>query len=155
MTVDSLKAHGVDNALYAYSPSAGDLKDTLNFLNKYPGDDMVDLVGFDIYQFDRDGFLESMESALRVTKAVAEAHDKVMAITEVGYEGVPDAKWWTGTLLPIVEKYPLAYLLVWRNARERVTHYYAPYPGQVSADDFVEFYKNPKTLFVNDVKLYK
>lgn len=29
-----------------------------------------------------------------------------------------------------------------------------PYPGQASADDFVELYKNPRTLFAGDVKLY-
>ena len=44
-------------------------------------------------------------------------------------------------------------VLVWRNAREKVTHYYAPYPGQTSAEDFVEFYNNPKTLFAADVNL--
>jgi mannan endo-1,4-beta-mannosidase len=47
-------------------------------------------------------------------------------------------------------------MLVWRNAREKVTHYYAPYPGQASADDFVEFYNSPKTLFIgDDFELYK
>jgi len=42
--------------------------------------------------------------------------------------------------------------LVWRNARERVTHHYAPYPGHPSADDFVKFYNQDKTLFAKDVK---
>ena len=44
------------------------------------------------------------------------------------------------------------YVLVWRNAREKEAHYYAPYPGQISALDFVEFYKHPKTIFVSDLK---
>ena len=43
-------------------------------------------------------------------------------------------------------------VLVWRNAREKEAHYYAPYPGQISALDFVEFYKHPKTIFVSDLK---
>ena len=67
-----------------------------------------------------------MDRALSIINSVGKAHNKVIAVTETGYEGIPDAKWWTGTLLPALEKYPLAYVLVWRNAREKATHYYAP-----------------------------
>ena len=65
--------------------------------------------------------------------------------------------WWTGTLAEVLEGYPVSYVLVWRNAREKVTHFYAPYPGQESANDFVTFYNDSTTLFAADVKeiLYK
>ncbi|MDR0894131.1 MAG: glycoside hydrolase family 26 protein [Prevotellaceae bacterium] len=74
---------------------------------------------------------------------------------QTGYEGIPDPNWWTKTLLPALGKYPIAYVLVWRNARERVTHFFAPYPGQASAVDFEAFYQQPKTLFAADVNLYE
>ena len=48
----------------------------------------------------------------------------------------------------------IAYVLVWRNAvhnREHRDHFYAPYTGQASAADFVNFYKDPLTLFEGDV----
>lgn len=155
MTVDSLQAHGVDNALYAYSPGT-EPQDTAQYLKRYPGDDLVDLIGFDTYQSsDRDAFLAGLDKSLSIIDSIAKTHHKVIAITEAGYEGIPDTKWWTETLLPALEKYPLAYVLVWRNARERVTHYYAPYPGQASAEDFIEFYNRPKTLFAADVNLYQ
>lgn len=154
MTADSLRAKGVNNALYAYSPGA-EPEDTAQYLKRYPGDELIDVVGFDTYQFDRDMFLAGLNRALAVTDTVAKARDKVIAVTEIGYEGIPDARWWTGTLLPALEKYPVAYVLVWRNAREKTTHYYAPYPRQTSAEDFVEFYNNPKTLFSADVNLYQ
>lgn len=155
MTVDSLRTHGVDNALFAYS-TGSEPQDTTQYLVRYPGDDCIDVLGFDTYCFDKDVFLDDMDRMLGIITALARTHDKVPAVTETGYEGIPDAKWWTGTLLPELEKYPtLSYVLVWRNAREKVTHFYAPYPGQVSADDFVEFYKNPQTLFAGDVKLYE
>lgn len=154
MTADSLRAKGVDNVLYAYS-SGTEPQDTTQYLKKYPGDDRVDVIGFDAYQFDRDAFLNTLDKSLAVIDTVARTHDKVMAVTEAGYEGIPDSLWWTGTLLPALEKYPVAYVLVWRNARERVTHYYAPYPGQVSAKDFVDFYKHPKTLFAAEADLYR
>ena len=51
---------------------------------------------------------------------------------------------------PFAEKYPVSYVLFWRNARERENHFYAPYPGHASEADFVKFYESPKTLFLND-----
>ena len=155
MTVDSLCTHGVDNALYAYS-SGSEPQTVAKYLERYPGDDIIDVIGFDTYQFDRDAYIKALDKTLCVLDTVAATHGKVMAVTETGYEGIPDPKWWTGTLMPVLEKHPdIAYVLMWRNARERVTHFYAPYPGQASAADFVEFYKHPKTLFVKEVSLYK
>lgn len=156
MTVDSLRVHGVDNALYAYSPGS-EPQDTTQYLERYPGDELIDVVGFDTYYSrGKDDFMAKMDRMCGIVTALGKTHDKVAAVTETGYEGIPDSKWWTETLYPAVAKYPgLSYVLVWRNAREKVTHFYAPYPGQVSADDFVEFYKNPKTLFAADVQLYQ
>jgi mannan endo-1,4-beta-mannosidase len=51
-----------------------------------------------------------------------------------------------------MHKMNLAYVLVWRNDRNSPTHYYAPFPGQVSVPDFVKFYRDPYTLFENDLK---
>ena len=83
---------------------------------------------------------------------IGKSHNKAIAVTETGYETIPDSTWWTGTLMPIIQKYPISYVLVWRNAREKENHFYAPYPGQVSEQDFVKFYNDPKTLFAGDMK---
>lgn len=152
MTADTLLAHGANHLLYAYSPGT-EPQDTTQYLQRWPGDDIVDVIGFDTYQFDRDQFLAGLDRMLQITTAVAQSHQKIAAVTEIGYESIPDATWWTGTLLPAVERYPLSYLLVWRNAHDKENHYYAPYPGHPSAEDFVAFYKNPKTLFAGDVDL--
>ncbi len=156
MTYDRMKERGVDNLLYAYSPGI-EPQDSTQYLAKYPGDDIIDLFGFDGYQFDRDQYLEWMNNSLTILEQVGKAHSKPIAITETGYEAIPDSTWWTETLLPLIDKYPVSYALVWRNARERDNHYYAPYPGQTSADNFIEFYNQPQTLFVGDLnrKLYK
>ena len=129
MTNDRLRLKGVNNVLLAYSP--GMESDTVEeYLERYPGDDIIDVLGTDVYQFERSQYIKQLN--------------------------IPDSLWWTGTLLPVIEKYPLSYVLVWRNAREKSTHYYAPYPGQVSADDFVKFSRSPKILFVGDnFELYK
>ena len=138
ITVDILRNDGVDNALYAYSPGS-EPQDTAQYLKRYPGDELANL-----------------EKSLAIVDSIGKVHNKVIAITETGYEGIPDPKWWTETLLPGIGNYPIAYVLVWRNARERITHFYAPYPGQTSAEDFMTFYNNPKTLFAADINsLYK
>lgn len=151
LTYDRMREQGVNNALYAYSPGAG-FKDSTAYLERYPGDDIIDLVGFDFYQHDRKKYINEMENALTILTQVGRAHNKPIAITETGFETIPDPTWWTQTLMPVISKYPISYVLVWRNARERENHYYAPYPGQVSAADFVKFYENPKTLFAGDMK---
>lgn len=151
MTYELMQKKGVNHLLYTYSPGT-EPNNTAEYLERYPGDDIIDLIGFDTYQFDRQDYLKNMEKALTILTEVGRAHDKPIAVTETGYEGIPDSTWWTETLMPVVSKYPVSYVLVWRNARERQNHYYAPYPGQVSADDFVKFYHDPRTLFARDMK---
>lgn len=155
LTYDHLCEKKVDNLLYAYSPGM-ESNNTEDYLKRYPGDDIIDLLGTDIYQYEHVQYLEWMNKMLPILTEAGRMQDKPIALTETGFEGIPDAAWWTGTLLPLLEAYPLSYVVVWRNARERETHFYAPYPGQVSADDFVTFYQSPRTLFAgDDLALYK
>lgn len=151
MTYDRLQEKGATHLLYAYSPGT-EPNEIAEYLERYPGDDIIDLVGFDTYQFDRQEYVDGMEKALGILTEVGKMKDKPIAITETGYEAIPDSTWWTETLLPVIRKYPISYVLVWRNAREKKAHYYAPYPGQSSADDFVKFYQDTCTLFVRDLK---
>ena len=151
LTYDYLQEQGATHLLYGYSPGT-EFTDTATYLERWPGDEIVDIIGFDTYQFDKEAYLNTMSRVLPILTEVGKTHNKVIAVTETGYEGIPDAQWWTETLKPAIENYPIAYVLVWRNAREKVTHHYAPYPGHVSAEDFVKFYNDEKTLFANDVK---
>ena len=49
----------------------------------------------------------------------------------------------------MVDKYPISYLLVWRNYKEE---WFGPSPAQPDAPYFNEFYNAEKTLFLNDIK---
>ena len=157
MTYDRMKKNGVDNVLFAYSPGT-EPKDSTEYLERYPGDDIIDLLGFDAYQFgNRDQYLSSINNSMNILEQVGKAKNKPIALTETGYETIPDSTWCTHTFMPAIANYPMSYVVVWRNAREKENHYYAPYPGHVSADDFVLFYDQPQTLFAQDVndKLYQ
>lgn len=158
MTHDFFKQQGLNNLLWAYSPGSVSTKE--DYMERYPGDEYVDLLGFDAYQNNTpngvEEYTKTLNTSLTILTKLGKEKNKPIAITETGFETIPLADWWTSVLFPIVDKYPICYLLVWRNARERDNHYYAPYPGQISADNFVKFYQNPKTFFSKDIQnLYK
>lgn len=132
---------GLDNLVWAYSPGAGGLTPE-KFAERYPGDGIVDVVGFDCYQYGTDEqYIADMKNALEVSAAFAKEHGNILAVTETGYEGIPEEKWWTSVLYPSVKDYPVAYVLTWRNACDAHMqhHFYAPFPGHGSAEDFKAF----------------
>lgn len=134
----------VHNLLLAYSPAEFDSKE--KYLERYPGDAYVDVMGFDTYcHGEVSKYQQELDTRLPLLQQIAAEHGKVAALTETGYEKLPNANWWTQTLLPTLSKYNLSYVLVWRNGRP--DHYYAPFPGQASAEDFKQFYSSPRVLF--------
>ena len=154
---DSLHVH---NFIYAFSPDNRFLTEE-QYLERYPGDEWVDMVGVDNYgDWGRDGKynLDAGIKKLKIVSDYAGKAGKLAAFTETGLESIPNTTWWTETLLNSLkkEKLKLAYVLVWRNDTKSPTHYYAPFPGQISEPDFIKFYKDPYTLFENDLKnIYK
>ena len=142
MTYDYMvKERGLDNLVWAYSPGAGGITPEL-FAERYPGDEIIDMVGFDCYQYSTDEvYIKEMKHALDVMSAFNEGRGKIMAVTETGYEGIPNARWWTDVLYQAVKDYPVSYVLTWRNACDEHMqhHFYGPYPGHLSAENFKEF----------------
>ncbi len=150
---DSLKVH---NFIYAFSPDNKFLTEQ-KYLERYPGNDFVDLVGVDNYgDFGRDGRydLDAGYKKLKIVSDVALKNGKLAAFTETGLESIPDSTWWTNSLLKTLlrSELKLCYVLVWRNDAKSPTHFYAPFPGQKSEKDFIDFYNRPYTLFESDLK---
>lgn len=140
----------VHNLLYAYS--AADFKDSGQYLERYPGNAFVDVIGFDLYQSGQAAdYQRLLRERLHVLEEVAAVHGKIPALTETGYERIPRADWWTQVLWPALEPYHVSYVLLWRNGRP--DHYYVPYPGQQSAGDFKTFYALPRTLFQGEMNV--
>ncbi|WP_019987261.1 glycoside hydrolase family 26 protein [Rudanella lutea] len=154
---DSLQVH---NFIYAFSPDCL-YKTEAEYLDRYPGDAWVDLVGVDNYaDFGRNGRynVAAGTAKLKIVSDYARKSGKLAAFTETGLESIPDTSWWTNTLLRALKTdgMRLSYVLVWRNDTQSPTHYYAPFPGQVSVPDFRRFYSDPATLFENDLpRLYR
>lgn len=160
-TFDYLQKKGVHNLIYIYNTSS--FSSEQDFLTNYPGDHYADLLSFDSYQNheDKEGkkFIEEVQSQLKIINEIGIKQHKLIAIAEAGYEAIPDANWWTGTLSKAIGDYKISYVLLWRNhgwqEKEQKMHYYVPYKGQVSEKDFVDFYNLNKTLFEKDINKIK
>lgn len=143
---------GVDNVVWAYSPDKDLTRE--QYFSTYPGDDYVDILGTDIYHFDGEDGVEQFTGRIRnqLTYVSEEAakRGKIAAFTETGLEGLAIPDWYTRVLLPAVKDIPLAYICVWRNAKADVKpgHFYAPYPGHPSEQDFKTFHNNANIIFV-------
>jgi mannan endo-1,4-beta-mannosidase len=153
---DSLQVH---NFIYAFSPDNKFITEE-KYLERYPGDDWVDIVGIDNYgDMGRDRYdIPKAAKKLKIISDYAIKANKLAAFTETGLESIPNPTWWTETLLKTLQTYnlTLCYVLVWRNDKDSPTHFYAPFPGQLSVPDFIKFYNDPYTLFESDLKdIYK
>lgn len=148
---DTLDVH---NFLYGFSPD-NKFNSEEEFLERYPGDAWVDLVGMDNYgDMGRDRYdIETAARKLKIVSDYARKAGKLAAFTETGLESIPDTTWWTETLLRTMQMHDmdLAYVLVWRNDTRSETHYYAPFPGHLSEVDFIKFFNDPYTLFEDDL----
>ncbi len=159
MIAGQFKEKEVTNVLYAYSFEADSTDiDEAKYIEQYPGDDIIDLMGLDYYCVAPDGdttkvssFATQLDKNLDVVCAVAKKHQKAIALTETGYERIKTKDWWSKTLAPVLAKHPISYVLVGRNANDRPGYYFAPYPGHQSYADFVRFYNDKKTLFLHDI----
>ena len=149
MLQDKLTADGLDNLLWAYSPGmAADLT-TEKYLERYPGDDRIGLVGIDGYQWGtKVDFVEQLDANLTMLTHFAKNHGKVAALTECGLKNLSDPTWWTSTLMPVLNTYRINYFLVWRNYKEE---WFGPSPSQPDAPYFKEMYERENTLFLKDI----
>ena len=149
MLQDKLNADGFDNLLWAYSPGmAPDLTEE-KYLERYPGDDRISLVGIDGYQWGTtEDFVSQLDANLAMLTKFAAAHGKVAALTECGLKNLTDPSWWTSTLVPVLDKYPISYFLVWRNYKEE---WFGPSPSQPDAAYFKQLYEKDNTLFLKEI----
>lgn len=183
-TVTYLEEKGVHNVLYVYSPN-GPFEDAESYLERYPGDEYVDILAFDYYDdyntfpATADGsFFEDLETTCQIVSQIAEEKNKVSAISETGVRvmkadgsdnegllptGNPVAKKVTGInwyqkVCDIADEAGMPYYLVWANFGDR--NFYVPYKvsdtdGHEMADDFIEFYNYDKSIFANGTGFYQ
>ncbi len=169
-TVEYLRDQkGVHNLLYAYSPN-GHFSNEADYLSRYPGDDYVDIIGFDMYH-DYPSYSDNwMQMTLKdacIVVSIANDRGKIPALTEVGlrYNGSDGLAvynntmkdWYTrlyDTLMNDKSAKQIAYMMTWRNQDK--THFWVPYNNGYGdkhemADNFVEFYRKSNVIFADSL----
>lgn len=150
-TVDYMYASGVHNLLYAYSTDI--FWSEQEYMLRYPGDEWVDIMGWDAYHRPQDwDFLEGMTMMATTVSSLAASHHKLAALTETGLESVCLDNWWTEYLLPSVRGYDLSWVLLWRNSQNMPDHYFGPFKGHKTESDFIKFVNQEDILVVNEIK---
>jgi hypothetical protein len=167
---------GVRNFLYAFSPN-GHFENLEEYLYGYPGDDYIDVLGFDTYYdvpVNNPDWYSQTLNEMRIIAQYAQDTGKVAAMTETGvrYDAgshgfhVTDhyrypLDWWTqmGQMIrndPLASK--LAYWLVWVNYS--TTQFWVPFKDHATygthpmVADFINMYNMDSMVFADRVGDY-
>ena len=180
-TRDYLENKGVHNLLYVYSP-CGPITSEEDFMSRYPGDEYVDVLGFDYYadytygQDADETYFENLDSTCQVVSKIAEEHGKIAGISECGVrvtradgssdgllvKGNPVAQEksgynWYQKVSDVAKKNDMPYYLVWANFSD--TNFYVPYKyddtyGQEMINEFIDYYNDGSSIFGNGTNFY-
>lgn len=158
---------GVHNFLYAYSPN-GPFTSEENYLDRYPGDQWVDIMGIDIYDDNQTGeYFTNLAASLGIMQQAAAKHGKIIALTEAGVRqggslavsGNTDKKWFS-EVAAIAERHHVPYFMTWSNFEKLPHNFFAPYMvsktrGHEMINDFVKFYNEKGALFADGIADYR
>lgn len=154
LTYEKLSAIcGEGTITWAISPNS--VRDFERWTERYPGDEYVDIVGLDCYcpsqGKDFSSFTQEAHERLSSLAEFAREHKKILAFNETGQEGLTCANWWTSVLSPALKGLPVSYVLTWRNASDEAHrgHYYGPWKGEHSAEDFCRWIEQDKIGMIN------
>ena len=148
LTQDYLTA---PNIVWSYSPNLqGGFTDE-TFVPRYPGDDRVDMIGLDAYQWGtEEDYLSQAGTDLDYLCAYGAQHGKLVALTECGIQSVSKhPEWWHRVLMPLIKDRGLSYILAWRNADAK--EHFGPVPDTDNGREFMHLYSDPHILFLNDI----
>lgn len=145
-TVNYLRGKGLNNMLVCYAPQ--NFQTEAQYLNRYPGDEVVDIIGFDMYYKNSDPNdnigttdVNYIKKQLQVVSALAQQKGKVAAWAETGQKNITTANA-PSTMATLIDESgaKIAYLMFWANYS--TTEFYVPHassPANV---------KNPFTALV-------
>ncbi|MEO6085118.1 MAG: glycosyl hydrolase [Umezawaea sp.] len=167
-TVEYLRdTKDVHNFLYAYSPggSYGGVSDV--YLRTYPGDDYVDVLGYDNYDGSNGSkqWLDGLVADLAMIARIADEKGKVSAATEYGISGAlkpngqnGDLHWYTQVLAAIKadpDARRTAYEMTWTNFGPE--QFFVPHPATGNLPehellpDFRAYHDDPYSVFAAEL----
>ena len=164
-TVEYLRdVKGVHNFLYVYSPG-GPFEDEADYLSRYPGDEFVDVLAFDMYHdnpTEDDKWIDVLEETIELVQGLAEKRGKLSAVSEVGMRvgngGIAQVgnnrKDWYNEVLDVVSNSNMPYFMVWANFDDK-DNFFIPYrmtetTGHEMINEFIDFYNDERSIFAKE-----
>lgn len=161
----------VHNFLYLYSPN-GPFEDEAEYLSRYPGDEFIDVIAFDMYHDNPtqdDVWIDSFKETIELVQGLANKRGKLSTVSETGmrvmsslggqdyFNGVADTGNkrldWYNEVLDVVSDSDMPYFMVWANFDDK-SNFYIPYKvsetkGHEMINNFIDFYNDDRSIFAN------
>lgn len=154
----------VHNFLYVYSP-ANNPNDLHDYLERFPGNEYVDVMGFETCGSLDSEYQERLFHHLREVVRYAEAHSKIAALTSLGFKKseeecslkfCPKTTWLTEHIIAPLKQDPVAsrisYMLFWRNEAHRPANYHLAHAGSAHEEDLILASEDPYLIFGDQVE---
>lgn len=171
-TVNYIRSHGVkDQILTVFAPNGNFNGDEKRYNLLYPGDDVVDILGYDAYATNnnmpaKDRWVGEVVEDMAMLTRVAAGKGKVAALAEFGRSGDKmiqptgnkDLYFYTDLLAALKtdpQARKLAYMMTWANfGGEPGSNFsaFTPWKGHEMEGDFQAFEQDAYTLFNRDVQ---
>lgn len=159
----------VHNFLYVYSPN-GPFEDKANYLSRYPGDQFIDVVAFDMYNDDPvskdDKWMDTFRDTIKLVQEIGDERGKLSAVSETGIrvsgggmapKGNKNLDWFND-ISDIVSQSNMPYYMVWANF-DGNKNFFAPFmadrtKGHEMINNFINYYNDSKSVFASGVGDY-
>ncbi|MDR1642173.1 MAG: hypothetical protein LBT59_20985 [Clostridiales bacterium] len=177
-TIDYLRESGIHNFIVAYSPN-GPFSSEAAYLERYPGDEYIDVIAYDYYQNGQSTEASShawingpFANAAALVKKLADEKGKIAAISELGIitgtslgdgqnwgclaeTGNKNLDWFSDALEVAVE-HGASYMLAWADfdpTNFDMTYRISETKGHEMANGFIKFYNDERTVFADGTSL--
>lgn len=138
------------NIVWSFSPNLHGYWDEDSFMKRYPGNDRVDLLGCDAYQWgSEEDYNKGLTADLKYLTDFADRNNLLFAMTECGKQNSPTPDWWSRVFLPLLEPYKVCYVLPWRNWN---AEHFGVSKDASTADDFRQLCSDHKFQLLQDIK---
>lgn len=159
------EVRNLHNLIYVFSP--GGTSDEDEYLQTYPGDEYVDILGFDSYDsadipYNSSFLDQNLREYCKTVASLAKKKDKIAAISETGCLlkardcAIKNQDWYR-KVFSIAKETGMAYGLLWSNYDE--SNFYVPFKyddtkGHEVINDFIKLYNEEYTVFARDLGFY-
>ncbi len=92
----------IHHLIYTYSTDR--FKTSAEYLERYPGDDIIDILGFDLYDRGSD-YPELLKNCLSTVSKLATEKGKIATVSESGGPIAKNTAWWS-MVLETIQPYP-------------------------------------------------